>query len=165
MSEVVPVILEVMHSKNALLLYTSSKTMLWPEPRSQQFFKPIVAIPVRRDLKFELNLDTHSAMKNTNISSSDWTRRRWTHSSPSTMPCLEKPPGIHALCHSHYHSTPFPHLASNHLAIGGKFAVDIMIIVSKKVPSTLCPTREVTLCVLFYIFQKWKVSDADSCVF
>ena len=48
-------------------------------------------------------------------------------------------PGIHALCHtSHYHSMPpFPHLASSHLAIGGKFAVDIMIIVSKKVLSTL----------------------------
>ena len=28
----------------------------------------------------------------------------------------------------------------------------------------MCPTREVTLCVLFLLFLKWKVSDADSCV-
>ena len=47
-------------------------------------------------------------------------------------------PGIHALlCHSHYHSMPFLQLASNHLAIGGEFAVDIMIAVSKNVRSTL----------------------------
>ena len=65
-------------------------------------------------------------------------------------------PGIHALCHdSHYHSVPFLHLASNHLAIGGKFAVDIMIIVSKKVPSTLKYSS--TTPVQQYQVIEWKI--------
>ena len=33
-----------------------------------------------------------------------------------------------------------------------------------RIYTALCPTREVILCFFIFIFQKLKVSDADSCV-
>ena len=109
-----------------LLLGTTSK-MLCPQPRSQQFCN-------RRAhsnsclLGFKFQVEFGYAFGD------EKKEYRFVR-----IPCLEHlQTGIHAFCHSHCHSMPFPHFASNHLAIGGKFTVeDIMIIVSKKVPSTL----------------------------
>ena len=132
-------------------------------------FLPIVAIPVCQDLNFELILDVHLAMENTNIGSSDWTRQRWMHSSPACHAWNTSKPGIRALCHSHYHdSMPFPHLASKHLATDGEFAVDIMNIVSKKVPSTLkyssTPVQQYQVIKKIHLQQYYNISHMKYCI-